>query len=150
VEGIFWIGIGLFICILAWKSDLGSFVEPGPGFVAFLSGLFISCVGLVMIVSKAVTKNQRDQLPDAGHTFGIIPWPRLVYTMALLLAYAVLIDPLGYLLATFFSMFGLFFDWGKKNWFWSLFFSISTALVSYLMFEVWLRCQLPRGIFPWW
>jgi hypothetical protein len=75
---------------------------------------------------------------------------RLAYTVALLVAYAILMDPLGYMISTFLVMFGLFFDWEKKNWFWSLFFSITASLVSYLIFEVWLHCQFPRGMLPWW
>ncbi len=150
LEGIIWIGIGLIICILALQFHLGSFHAPGVGFMAFLSGLFISCIGLVMVSSKAAKKNRQDQSSDPGHPFQIIPWPRLIYTMVLLLAYAILINPLGYILVTFLVMFSLFFDREKKNWFWSFFFSIVTTFISYGVFEVWLHCQLPRGVFPWW
>lgn len=150
LEGICWIGIGIIICILALQFDLGSFHEPGPGFVAFLSGLFLSGIGLVMTISRAVSKNRPGQVPDADHTFQIISWPRLTYTTGLLLGYTLLIETLGYILATFLLMWGMFYDWEKKNWAWSFLFSIVTALVSYIMFEVWLRCQLPRGVFPWW
>lgn len=150
LEGIFWIGIGVIICILALQFDLGSFRGPGAGFVAFLSGLFISCIGLVMIVSKAVSKNRLYQVPEVHHPFQIASWPQLIYTIGLLVAYIVLIEPVGFILTTFLLMFGLFFDHEKRNWAWSLFFSIVTVLVSYMTFEVWLRCQLPRGIFPWW
>jgi uncharacterized membrane protein YjjB (DUF3815 family) len=70
--------------------------------------------------------------------------------MMFLIGYAILMDPLGYIVSTFLAMFGLFFDRERKNWLWSLFFSVTASLVSYLVFEVWLRCQLPRGILPWW
>jgi putative tricarboxylic transport membrane protein len=79
-----------------------------------------------------------------------VSWSRLAYTMIFLVAYAVLMDPLGYMVSTFLAMFGLFFHWEKKNWFWSFFFSVTVSLISYLVFEVWLHCQLPRGILPWW
>ena len=150
LEGIFWIGIGIIICILALQFDLGSFHEPGPGFVAFLSGLFLSGIGLIMTISRAISKNRPGQVPDGDHEFQIISWPRLTYTTGLLLAYTFLMEILGYILATFLLMWGMFYDWEKKNWAWSLLFSIVTALVSYIMFEVWLRCQLPRGVLPWW
>lgn len=150
VEGIVWIGIGFIICILALQFDLGSFHQPGPGFVALLTGLFIAVMGLAMILARVMSKRRPDKASGTDHTFQIEAWPRLVYTMALLLAYVILIDPVGFILTTFLLMFGLFFDHQKRNYIWSLFFSIVTALVSYLVFEVWLRCQLPRGLFPWW
>jgi hypothetical protein len=151
LEGIFWVLIGGIICILALQYDLGSFRAPGPGFVAFLSGILIGSVGAIMIFSKSISigpakgaaRSSRQGITTAS-------WGRLLYSMMLLVAYATLMVPFGYILSTFLVMFGLFFDWGKRNWFWSVFFSITTSFLSYLVFEVWLHCQLPRGIFPWW
>jgi putative tricarboxylic transport membrane protein len=150
-EGVFWIVIGGIICILALQYDLGSFRAPAPGFVAFLSGILIGGVGIVMILSKSISKGRaKETARNASQGASAVPWNRLAYTMIFLIAYAILMDPLGYIVSTFLAMFGLFFDWEKKNWFWSGFFSIAVSLVSYLVFEIWLHCQLPRGIFPWW
>ena len=150
VEGVVWIGIGTIICVLALRFDLGSFHQPGPGFVALFTGLFIAGMGLAMIIARAMLKRRSDRESGIDYPFRIEAWRRLVYTMGLLLAYVILFDAVGFILTTFLLMFGLFFDYQRKNYVWSLFFSIATALVSYLVFEVWLRCQLPRGIFPWW
>jgi len=149
-EGIFWVVLGVMICILAWTFDLGSLHEPAPGFAAFLSGLFLCSIGIVIIISKTVLKSLTNTRPDAVQTFNIIPWRRLAYTIGLLLGYTLFFNALGYILATFLLMYGMFYDWEKKSWASSLLFSILTVLMSYLVFEVWLQCQLPRGIFPWW
>ena len=149
-EGIVWIGIGFIICVLALQFDLGSFHQPGPGFVALLSGLFIAGIGLAMIIARTTSKRSMDKGSGASQFFRINAWPRLFYTAALLLAYVILIEPVGFILTTFLLMFGLFLDLKRRNYFWGLFFSIVTALVSYLVFEVWLHCQLPRGLLPWW
>ena len=150
MHGIYWIGIGVIICILTLRYDLGSLSEPGPGFIAFLSGLFISGVGMAMIISRTFSKNPKPDGPNFYHTFGMISWPRLGYTAGLLWAYALFLNNLGYMLSTFLLMFGMFYDWEKKNWTSGFIFSIATVLVSYLIFQIWLRCQLPRGVFPWW
>lgn len=150
-EGIFWIVIGGIICILTLQYGLGSFRAPGPGFVAFLSGILIGGVGAVMILSKSISMGRaKGTARGAGLGIPAVSLSRLAYTMMFLIAYAILMDPLGYIVSTFLAMFGLFFHWEKKNWFWSAFFSITVSLVSYLVFEVWLHCQLPRGILPWW
>ncbi len=150
-EGFFWIVIGGIICVLALQYGLGSFRAPGPGFVAFLSGILIGGVGAVMILSKSISMG-RAEGTARGESSGIraVSLRPLVYTLIFLIAYAILMDPLGYIVSTFLAMFGLFFDRERKNWLWSSFFSISASLVSYLVFEVWLHCQLPRGILPWW
>jgi hypothetical protein len=150
VEGFSWIGIGAVICFFAWRVHLGSFREPGPGFVAFASGLFISVVGLIMLFSQTLSRISRDDGFDLNLTFQNISWLRLAYTMMLLFGYAVFLNILGYILTTFLVMSGLFYDREKNNWALSSLTSLFTVGASYLVFEVWLRCQLPRGIFPWW
>jgi hypothetical protein len=150
VEGLFWVSVGLFICFLAWKSKLGSFREPGPGFVAFISGLFVSVVGLVIVLSAFLSKISPLNGPNPDFTFSIASWRRLIYTMALLLIYGLLLNPLGYILTTFLVMWGLFYGLERKRGGWSFLASTLTVAVTYLVFEVWLRCQFPRGIFPWW
>jgi putative tricarboxylic transport membrane protein len=149
-EGIVWIGVGVLIGILSLRLDLGSFHAPGPGFVAFLSALFIAGMGAIMILARAVSKHRSDEASGAEHPFRIGSGRRLLYTLGLLLAYIIFLEPVGFIVATFLLMLGLFFDYEKRNYAWSLFFSIMTTLISYLVFEVWLRCQLPRGILPWW
>ena len=150
-EGIFWVVIGGTICILAFQHGLGSIRAPGPGFVAFLSGILVGAIGAIMIFSKRVSMGHgKGTVRTAGLGIPAASMRRLAYTMMFLVAYAILMDPLGYIVSTFLAMFGLFFNWEKKNWLWSFFFSVSASLVSYLVFEVWLHCQLPRGILPWW
>jgi hypothetical protein len=150
IEGFSWIGIGVVICFLAWRVHLGAFREPGPGFVAFVSGLFIFIVGLIMVISQALPRISHDDRFDLSLTFRNILWPRLGYTMALLFGYAVFLNTLGFILATFLVMWGLLYDREKNNWALSFLTSLVIAGGSYLLFEVWLRSQLPRGIFPWW
>mgnify|MGYP001063584779 CR=1 FL=1 len=150
IEGFSWIGIGAIICFFAWKVHLGSFWEPGPGFVAFASGLFISVVGLIMLFSQTLSRISRDDGFDLNLTFRNISWPRLGYTMVLLFGYAVFLNTLGFILTTFLLMWGLLYDREKHNWALSFITSLAIVGASYLVFEIWLRCQLPRGFFPWW
>jgi putative tricarboxylic transport membrane protein len=150
VEGFFWVAIGAIICIFAWKAHLGSFLEPGPGFVPFLSGLFIAIVGLIMLLSQILSKMSQGNSLDLGLAFRNISWFRLVFTMVLLFGYAVFLNTFGYIITTFLTMWGLFYDQEKHNWATSLMASSVTVGGTYLVFEIWLRCQLPRGIFPWW
>lgn len=150
LEGTFWIAVGIFLCILALKYNLGSFREPGPGFVVFMSGLLISITGLVMIISKAFFESKFQTRPEVTSTFQVVQWQRLIYTIGLLFGYTLFLNTLGYVLATFLFMWCMSYDRKKKNWPSSVLFSLITVIISYLMFEVWLRCQLPQGIFLSW
>lgn len=150
IEGLFWIGVGLLICYLSWRAHLGSFQEPGPGFVPFVVGLFISIVSLIMLLSQASSRAALHDDFNPQTVFQNTPKLRLGSTIALLVCYAIFVGRLGYLVTTFLLMWGLLFNWEKKNWAVSLLSSLAIVIGSYLLFEVWLRTQLPRGVLPWW
>ncbi len=150
VEGFCWLGIGVVICVFAWKAHLGSFQEPGPGFVPFGSGLFVCIVGLIMALPQSLSNGAKAESLDLRSLFQNVSWPKLAYTMCVLFGYAVVLSKLGYVITTFLLMWGLFYGWEKNHRLSSLLISLITVAGSYLIFEVWLFCQLPRGIFPWW
>ncbi len=150
VESFFWIGIGTIICLFAWNSKLGTFHEPGPGFVPFFTGFFIAGIGMVMAFSNAFSNTSQGDASGLSSIFRNILWRRLTYIMVLLLVYGLALNRLGYILTTFLVMWGLFHDWETKRWGSSFLLSLVTTGVTYLVFEVWLHCQLPRGILPWW
>lgn len=146
-EGAFWVAGGAIICALAWRAGVGSFQEPGPGFVALVSGLLILIVSSIMTASAAVSGPSRGD--DRRRAFQGILWFRLGYTMALLLAYALLVESLGYILTASAMMWGLLYDRGRRHWAVSLVIAVLAVGISYLVFDVWLRSQLPRGRLPW-
>jgi hypothetical protein len=152
-EGFFWIGIGVIICILARKVDLGFLREPGSGFIAFIVGLSLSVLGLVMVLSRIYSKVPMGAGPVAIQAFRGVPVLLLLFTISVLLAYGFFLETLGYNVTTFllmWTLFYLFYEKGKSRLGLSLLVSLATTAVTYLVFEVWLRSQLPRGIFPWW
>jgi hypothetical protein len=151
-EGIFWVSLGAFVCFLGWRIKIGSFHGPGPGFFALVAGLALIVIGVLMLFSKSTPKDEAksDSPTDSVSLVGGLLKRRLIATMGLLVAYAVFLNAVGYLLCTFLVMCGLFYDWGKNRLLNAFLASLATTAVTYLIFETWLRTQLPRGIFPWW
>jgi putative tricarboxylic transport membrane protein len=149
-EGIIWIVIGGSICFLSGRIGLGSFHEPGPGFVPFASGLSLVVIGLIMTLSKKFSNPASDGDHGASRPFLRLPKFSLVYTVLVLVGYGLVLDLLGYLITTFLVMFALFYDRAANRFLPSVLASLLTVVSTYLIFETWLRVQLPRGIFPWW
>ena len=153
IEGFFWFGIGLIVCFLGWRAGLGSFQEPGSGFIAFVSGLLICILGLLIALPRDSSKVRPEAGPVSGQAFRGAPVFLLLFTVGVLVAYGLFLESLGYISTTFLVMWALFFlfyDKGKRRLVWSALASVATAGVTYVVFEVWLRSQLPHGIFPWW
>jgi hypothetical protein len=151
-EGPIWIALGILISLLACDTGIGSFREPGVGFVGLASGLFLIVIGSVMTISRRENAQQegKGKNKSAMQTSWARPSFKFIYTLALLALYALLLNPLGYVIATFLVMFGLFFDPVKRRWLPPLLASLASVAVTYTVFEIWLKSQLPRGILPWW
>lgn len=153
IEGFFWLVIGIIICVLGWKIDIGSFREPGSGFIAFILGLAISVLGLLMVLSEIYSTDFRGAGPVSRQAFRGAPVFRLLYTAGVLLGYGLFLETLGYNVTTLlvmWALFCLFYEKGKNRLVSSFLASLATTGVTYLVFEVWLRSQLPHGILPWW
>ena len=151
-EAIFWVALGVVVCFLGWRIKIGAFSAPGPGFFALIAGLSLIIIGTLMLLLKTASKPEGGVHPAANRETlkSAFFKRRLIATMALLVGYALFLNVLGYLVCTCVVMWGLFYDWGKNRLVNALFASLATTVVTYLIFETWLRTQLPRGIFPWW
>jgi hypothetical protein len=151
-EGSIWIALGILISLLAYNTGVGSFREPGVGFIGLASGLFLIVIGSVMSMTRRGNAQQegKEESKSAVQTTIVRPSFKFIYTLALLALYALLLNPLGYVIATFLVMFGLFFDPVTRRWLPALFASLASVAITYIVFEIWLKSQLPRGIFPWW
>ena len=72
---------------------------------------------------------------------------RLLWTLFTLLAYILLFETLGFLLSTFLFFVSLFkLTKAKGEWVTTLMLSAGSVAATYMVFSVWLKCQLPAGI----
>ncbi|MEW6669893.1 MAG: tripartite tricarboxylate transporter TctB family protein [Thermodesulfobacteriota bacterium] len=152
LEGPIWLAVGLVISILSYRTGIGTFTEPGAGFVALATGLFLMVIGAVTCFARGGASGQEtgeERSAGARGTF-IRRIFRLAYMVALLICYGLLLEPLGYLIATFLLMFGLFFNPEGRRFVFPLCASLASVSVTYTVFEIWLKTRLPRGLFPWW
>ena len=151
VSGVIWFVLGISMCIGSIKLNLGSFHEPGAGFMPFLSGAFLGLFGLILIFSSTLRglwekehlKDKKIQVEKPVEK----NWKNLMFVLLILFGYPLLLDTLGFYLTTFLFLFFLFKLKEPKRWLMPLIFSISVVILSYLIFELCLNCRFPRGIF---
>ena len=151
LEGPVWVFIGVIITAWSYRTGIGTFNEPGVGFVAFACGIFIVAVGALVTVFRR-PEQQKVETPSATTRARFLesaPF-KLTYTLGLLLFYALVLTLGGYIITTFVVLFGLFYNPSGRRWASPLLASFLSVAFTYLVFEVWLKSQLPRGIFPWW
>ena len=74
-----------------------------------------------------------------------VQWKKAMIILISLLAYALLVVPLGFFLCTTFFMAFLLRAIAPQRWSVVVLCSLLTAAASYLIFQVWLQAQLPKG-----
>lgn len=119
----------------------GSIARPGPGFFPVVLAAAFCLVCLVLLV-----KALRARAPEA-EARAPLGWQRIVAAMAALFVYAFVLEPLGFVVATFALLLFFFKALERQRWLTAVAGSLVTAFLTYLVFKVWLHVQLPAG--PW-
>ncbi|MGL4325598.1 MAG: tripartite tricarboxylate transporter TctB family protein [Beijerinckiaceae bacterium] len=135
--------IGLALATLAWRLPAGTEAGiPGPGTAPGFLGLALMACGLVILVKAAF---QAAGKPDASHeTSGAMRKP--LTALALLIACALGLEPLGFILATFLFLSAGFILLGETPWRIALPAAAIGATGLWLFFTKLLGVGLPYGL----
>ncbi len=134
---------GFVVMVLARRYDLGSLSSPGPGFMPFLSGLVICGFSVMTIFTAFLSISKKTE-----KVWTQVNFRRIIATVLILIAYAILLDKLGFIVCAFLLVFSLMRYVGSGSWLMSIFGATLSSGLSYLLFATLLRSQLPKGIIP--
>lgn len=137
-----WFFIGAAICGVSLPYKLGTLSSPGTGFMPFLSGGAISFFAAIGFLHATL---RRKKIEEGLGLFQGLEWRRALIVLASLWVYALLFFPLGFLLSTALFIGFLLRAVVPQRWPLVIGGALTTAVVSYLIFEVWLKAQLPKG-----
>ena len=140
--GLLGLALGLFVIRSGVKLKLGSINDPGSGYVLFYTGILM-CLFSISITIAAVT--------EGGPTFGSrwegARWNRPVIIIASLIAYAVALDQLGFLISTIPLMLLLLRAIDPVRWTLAVPLAVLAPLGVWWVLKYALLIQLPSGIF---
>jgi putative tricarboxylic transport membrane protein len=145
-SSLVWCGMGIFICVGSLRLSLGELHHPGPGFLSFYAGLILGVLALVIHLQsrKAPSAHKRAE-PEPIWRSGQRGW-KMVMTVGALLAYAVLMNYLGFLISTFVFLAFLLRVIEPQRWSVALLGSLAASVAFYCVFEMGLKSQLPKGL----
>lgn len=133
---------GVAICIESIRLDPGSLSEPGPGLFPLGCGLIIATLGFFIFIRALKSKDEGQSIWER-----VTGWWNLVAIPASLISYAFLIDLLGFRLITFLWMAFICRGIGKMEWKGTVFTSLTTTVLTFILFQSYLGVHFPRGIF---
>ena len=140
--------ICLGIAALAiWQSSIipmGSIRQPGPGFLPFWVGVILALLSALLWFQVGYRKPAAEPVRFLS---GEGKWPYVAAGGLALLIYTFLLEPLGFIISTFFLLIFLFRVIGKQKWWVGVTGAILVTFFTHLIFKVALKVQLPRGLF---
>jgi hypothetical protein len=141
LQGLFWLFIGIAVTLFSSKYSMGTLTDPGPGALPFGLGLvFILLSILLLLRSRRMNEGDREVRLPFGSRYGRVLWVGLLLGVG-----TFWLENLGYLLVLFLLITGAMFIMEPRRWVSALTLGMTSSILSYLLFNVWLRVPLPRG-----
>jgi putative tricarboxylic transport membrane protein len=142
ISSLFWMVLALCLIFRGYGLELGTLSEPESGFIIFWAGiLMIALAGAVLLITLREKKKQAKRTPLWTGT----GWKKVVLITVALALYAYLLILLGFLVSTFLFLLFLFRVYEPQKWLTAVWVSALMVIVTYLVFDVWLGSQLPKG-----
>jgi putative tricarboxylic transport membrane protein len=143
ISGIFWFFFSGLISIESYRLGLGSLHQPGPGFLFFWTAVAMGILSIAVIV-RAWTGRKAEE-PESA-IFGKENALKIILVLLSLFLYAFFMETLGFIPITLLLFIFLLGIIEKKRWGFAVLVSVAVTGVSYLVFEIWLKSQLPKGL----
>lgn len=134
MSGFFFFGFSLFVLWESLNLGLGTLQKPGSGFLSFCMGVVLTFFSLTLIY-----KGWR--IRESWKAYS----RRVVLAIVSTIVYSLVLEPLGFIVATF-SLLVIFFYLGKpRRWWLLLGMSGLVTFLVYLVFGILLQVSFPRG-----
>jgi putative tricarboxylic transport membrane protein len=139
---LFLLGLAGFVLFQSRSLAFGSIRTPQTGFFPIL----LAC--LLLVLSFALLGQALRQSATAPSLWrvGSEGWKRIGSVFLILMAFALVLESVGFLISTFLLMVLLLRAIDPQKWHVVIAAALSTALVSYFLFAWLLNIPLPAGL----
>ena len=144
---LFWMGFGVPFIVGALQHGLVREGVPGPGFLPFTTGIILISLSFMVLIPALSNRKIESGVDEKTKFFPERDsLKKISLALISLFAYGFSLKYAGYLLTTF--LFMLFIPRLVKTQRWRIVFILAllTAMLSYLLFVVFLELNLPSGI----
>ncbi len=132
------------VIVEALDLEVGTPNSPGSGFMIFGAAVVLGGLGVLQVLHALLTRRQEGETTASQD---LSRW-RVAAVIGANVLYIVLLEPVGYLLCTFFLLTFLLQVYRKGSWGWAVGGAAGAALVTYVFFSKLLQLSLPKGLLP--
>jgi putative tricarboxylic transport membrane protein len=141
-SSLFWLLFSVVFSREAFRLPMGEMRDPGSGFFPLMVAVV---TGLLALIAFFNALREPTGGPES-HALGRFRWWNLFIILAALVAYALTLTTVGFMINTFLFMLLLLKVIEPQTWTKALLASSITAVASEFFFNVLLRAQIPSGI----
>ncbi len=142
-SSLFWMVIGAGLCYGGYELELGTLHDPGSGFIFFWVGLIM--VGLSLSIFIRALK-EKGKAGEMRLIWSEVQWKKIVSVLVALFLYGYFFQTLGFILSAALLLVFLFKAVEPQRWSVAILGAVVSSLVAYVVFQVWLGSQLPKGL----
>jgi hypothetical protein len=132
---------GVLLTLAGLQLRLEGQYGPGPGFLAFWVGLPLAVLSAVWFGQASL----EPAAPPAAEPGGL---GRVASILLALIAFAVLLTPLGFKLVMLALLLGLFFAYDRQHALAKILVAVAGSVGTHYVFEHFLRVPLPYASLP--
>jgi putative tricarboxylic transport membrane protein len=136
--GLFFLCLGIWVCIGGIRLQVGKLTEPGAGFFPFLGAVVLAVLSAILLFQVWVGRSKGTE------AFGTL-W-RPIAMIAGLIVYVIILDSLGYIIATIILCLILLSVMDRRTWWADAVVALVISAGSYILFDSLLGVKLPHGI----
>ncbi len=140
LASILTLALGLLLIHQGANLPSGKEGAPGPGFFPVWIGIALAALSVVLLIRPASGQKTRDLLPREDGC------RRVVWVLASLVLYTLLLKPLGFIIATFLLFLSLLQFYQRGRWWVAVSLSLGAVLGSYWLFARLFEMPLPEGL----
>jgi len=140
---LFWFLFSVIACHQASRLKIGEFSQPGPGFFPLSIGIVMGILSIIALIISFLKREKK----GLSITTEKIRWWNIAIILVLIIGYALSLEKIGFLINTFLLITILLKVVEPQSWKTSISGGLITAILSDLVFNFFLRAQIPRGIF---
>jgi putative tricarboxylic transport membrane protein len=142
ISAFFWLSLSGLILKEGSQIPFGTLSHPKPGFFPFIIGIILGILSMVLL-GRSLLKGEAQEVKFLTSRGG---WGRVGLALGSLLVYYLILESIGFLIASFFLVFVLIKFMEPQKWIYSASVSAAISLGAYLLFQLILKANLPLGI----
>ena len=142
LTSMIWLALAILICSGSARFSLGDLRHPGPGFFSFVAGAILGLLSIILFWQSG-----RKGPQEKREAF----WPNLpggrqvIWMVIALIIYVLGMKYGGFFFSTILFLGFLLRGIGHQKWPTTISVTILAAIISHLVFQIWLDVQLPRA-----